>query len=164
MVIPRSRSRSVLSRARSATRSFDLKVPLWCSRASTRVVLPWSTWAMMATLRRRELAGDIPPVYRPRHSAFLNRLLVQAHQRFGARFRGRYEIAPAVRGGQNCAGGIVAVVCRVVVRERQHRSQLLLRRARRPLQVLLGFCAAAAPHVKRRQRAVRKLVVRIAFD
>jgi translation elongation factor EF-G len=26
--------------------------PLWRSIASTRVVLPWSTWAMMATLRR----------------------------------------------------------------------------------------------------------------
>src|SRR5665647_3133235 len=27
-------------------------MPDCCSRRSTRVVLPWSTWAMMATLRR----------------------------------------------------------------------------------------------------------------
>ena len=26
-------------------------MPLWLSMASTRVVLPWSTWAMMAMLR-----------------------------------------------------------------------------------------------------------------
>jgi hypothetical protein len=30
--------------------SFERKVPLWRSMASTRVVLPWSTWAMMAML------------------------------------------------------------------------------------------------------------------
>src|SRR3972149_3247839 len=66
MVIPRSRSRSMLSMARSATRSLDRNVPLWCRRASTSVVLPWSTWAMMATLRRKGFAifdEDIPPVY-----------------------------------------------------------------------------------------------------
>ena len=54
--MPRSRSRSVLSITRSATRSFARNVPLWCSSASTSVVLPWSTWAMMATLRRSALA------------------------------------------------------------------------------------------------------------
>src|SRR5262249_39587565 len=35
-----------------ATFWFSRKVPDCCSRRSTRVVLPWSTWAMMATLRR----------------------------------------------------------------------------------------------------------------
>ena len=43
---------------RSATRSLARKMPLWCSRASTSVVLPWSTWAMMATLRRMRV-GDL---------------------------------------------------------------------------------------------------------
>jgi hypothetical protein len=30
----------------------ERKVPAWANIASTRVVLPWSTWAMMAMLRR----------------------------------------------------------------------------------------------------------------
>ena len=65
--MPRSRSRSVLSIARSATRSLARKMPLWCSRASTSVVLPWSTWAMMATLRRSALATMVE-VFRSRAS------------------------------------------------------------------------------------------------
>src|SRR5436190_1681345 len=38
------------------------------SDASTRVVLPWSTCAMMAMLRRAGLATDISSVYRGRGS------------------------------------------------------------------------------------------------
>ena len=49
--MPRSFSRSLESMTRSATASFERKVPDWRSMASTRVVLPWSTWAMMAILR-----------------------------------------------------------------------------------------------------------------
>ena len=52
MVMPRSRSRSLESIARSVTRWFSRKVPDCCRRRSTRVVLPWSTCAMIATLRR----------------------------------------------------------------------------------------------------------------
>src|SRR6478609_2662069 len=52
MVIPRSRSRSLESIARSTTRWFSRYAPDCCSSRSTRVVLPWSTCAMMATLRR----------------------------------------------------------------------------------------------------------------
>src|ERR1700730_7805443 len=52
MVMPRSRSKSLESRARSATRWFSRNEPDCCSRRSTRVVLPWSTWAIMAILRR----------------------------------------------------------------------------------------------------------------
>src|SRR3954466_9429909 len=62
--MPRSRSSSLLSIARSATRSLARNVPLWCRSASTSVVLPWSTCAMMATLRREGFATDISPVYR----------------------------------------------------------------------------------------------------
>src|SRR5262245_26055833 len=51
MVMPRSRSRALESSTRSATCSLARKTPVWCSMASTSVVLPWSTWAMMATLR-----------------------------------------------------------------------------------------------------------------
>ena len=49
--MPRSRSRSPESMTRSATRSLARKMPLCHSMASTSVVLPWSTWAMMARLR-----------------------------------------------------------------------------------------------------------------
>ncbi len=61
IVMPRSRSRSLESIARSATCWLARKVPLCCSSRSTRVVLPWSTWAMMAMLRRsmdRDLGLD----------------------------------------------------------------------------------------------------------
>ena len=49
-------------RALGDARSLARNVPLWCSSASTSVVLPWSTWAMMATLRRRGLAITIQTV------------------------------------------------------------------------------------------------------
>ena len=63
MVMPRSRSRSPVSMTRSATRWFSRNAPdCWSSR-STSVVLPWSTWAIMAMLRsfmreRAFLAAD----------------------------------------------------------------------------------------------------------
>ncbi len=52
MVIPRSRSRSFESMTRSATTSLTRKVPACLSMWSTSVVLPWSTCATIATLRR----------------------------------------------------------------------------------------------------------------
>ncbi|EJW93380.1 hypothetical protein EVA_18511 [gut metagenome] len=51
MVIPFSLSRSLESMTRSATCSLARKVPLWRSIWSTRVVLPWSTCAIIAILR-----------------------------------------------------------------------------------------------------------------
>lgn len=55
MVIPRSFSRALESMTRSSTCSLVRKVPLCLSSASTSVVLPWSTWAIMATLRMSSL-------------------------------------------------------------------------------------------------------------
>src|SRR6202008_4414920 len=52
IVIPFSRSRSIESMTRSATSWFSRNEPDCQSIASTSVVLPWSTWAMIATLRR----------------------------------------------------------------------------------------------------------------
>src|SRR6266545_5258777 len=57
IVIPFSRSRSIESMTRSATSCPDRKAPDCQSIASTSVVLPWSTWAMIATLRRSERRG-----------------------------------------------------------------------------------------------------------
>src|SRR4030066_1392237 len=51
IVIPFSRSRSMESITRSGTAWFSRKMPLCQSIASTSVVLPWSTWAMIATFR-----------------------------------------------------------------------------------------------------------------
>ena len=51
MVMPRSRSRSLESMARSATCWLSRNVPDCFSRRSTSVVLPWSTCAMIAMLR-----------------------------------------------------------------------------------------------------------------
>ena len=61
MVMPRSRSRSLESIARSATRWFSRKAPDCCSSRSTRVVLPWSTWAMIATLRKHTAESGAGP-------------------------------------------------------------------------------------------------------
>src|SRR3954447_10486360 len=52
IVMPFSRSRSPESMTRSLTSWFSRNAPDCQSMASTRVVLPWSTWATMATLRR----------------------------------------------------------------------------------------------------------------
>src|ERR1700712_4285924 len=52
IVMPRSRSWSMESMTRSVSAAPSRKAPDWRSMASTSVVLPWSTWAMMATLRR----------------------------------------------------------------------------------------------------------------
>src|SRR3990172_6856502 len=52
IVIPFSRSRSVESRARSGSSNRESSWPDCRSMASTSVVLPWSTCAMIATLRR----------------------------------------------------------------------------------------------------------------
>src|SRR5882757_3814802 len=52
IVIPFSRSRSIESITRSATSCPLRKVPVCHSIASTSVVLPWSTWAMIAMFRR----------------------------------------------------------------------------------------------------------------
>src|ERR671915_814186 len=51
IVMPRSRSWSIESRMRSVSSSWAANTPDWRSMASTSVVLPWSTCAMIATLR-----------------------------------------------------------------------------------------------------------------
>ena len=51
MVIPRSRSRSLLSRINSPVSFRESTAWHWWMMLSTRVVLPWSTWAMMAMFR-----------------------------------------------------------------------------------------------------------------
>src|SRR5215212_6903471 len=51
IVMPRSFSRSFESITRSATRWFSRKAPDCARSLSTRVVFPWSTWAMIAMLR-----------------------------------------------------------------------------------------------------------------
>src|SRR5712692_1434531 len=59
--MPRSRSRSFESITRSVISWLARKAPLCRSMASTRVVLPWSTWAMMATLRSDKTLDDTAP-------------------------------------------------------------------------------------------------------
>src|SRR3954453_6130107 len=51
MVMPRSRSWSLLSMTRSTTAWWAANVPVARSSASTSVVLPWSTCATKATFR-----------------------------------------------------------------------------------------------------------------
>src|SRR3954462_11295952 len=59
MVMPFSRSRSIESITRSATSWLARKAPDCQSMASTSVVLPWSTWATIATLRRSSRAAGM---------------------------------------------------------------------------------------------------------
>src|SRR2546425_5813261 len=58
IVMPRSRSSSFESITRSTTSWLALKMPLCRSMASTKVVLPWSTCAMMAMLRMLGFIGS----------------------------------------------------------------------------------------------------------
>ena len=51
MVMPRSFSMALLSITVSTTFSCSAKVPDWRNNWSTMVVLPWSTWAMIAMFR-----------------------------------------------------------------------------------------------------------------
>ena len=55
--MPFSRSRSIESITRSFTSWFARNAPDCQSIASTSVVLPWSTWATMATLRMSSRKG-----------------------------------------------------------------------------------------------------------
>src|SRR5213592_4628715 len=55
--MPFSRSSSIESMTRSFTSWFSRNTPDCQSMASTSVVLPWSTWATIATLRRSRRAG-----------------------------------------------------------------------------------------------------------
>jgi hypothetical protein len=55
MVIPRSRSRSIESMTRSSCFWFARNTPAVRNSASTNVVFPWSTWAMIATFRMLSL-------------------------------------------------------------------------------------------------------------
>src|SRR5918993_1022653 len=66
--MPFSRSRSIESITRSATSALARKAPDCHSIASTSVVLPWSTWAMIATLRRssRRCMGPVEARAAPR--------------------------------------------------------------------------------------------------
>src|SRR4051795_11785905 len=57
--MPFSRSRSIESRTRSATSWLSRNAPDCQSMASTSVVLPWSTWATIATLRRSSRTAGI---------------------------------------------------------------------------------------------------------
>ena len=63
IVMPRSRSSSPESSTRSVTSWLARKAPLCRSKASTRVVFPWSTWAMMAMLRSKRPLLESPRSY-----------------------------------------------------------------------------------------------------
>src|SRR6185436_13745157 len=77
MVMPFSRSRSIESMIRSATAWFSRKSPDCQSMASTRVVLPWSTWAMIAMLRMLSRCC-ICPSYHGRARGLLRRAAIMA--------------------------------------------------------------------------------------
>jgi hypothetical protein len=79
IVMPRSFSISFESMTRSLTCWFSRKVPDWRSSWSTRVVLPWSTWAMMAMFRMaRDMGLDTGSTCKPE---ILARLCASQHGR-----------------------------------------------------------------------------------
>src|SRR3954447_16583695 len=87
IVMPFSRSRSIESMTRSATSWFSRNAPDCQSIASTSVVLPWSTWATIATLRRssRTAVSDM-------------RLRLRGERRHAARDEHYRERQPPERG------------------------------------------------------------------
>src|SRR5690606_30447597 len=108
MVMPRSRSISLLSMARSSTRSFSRNEPDCLSSTSISVVLPWSTWAIIAILRKDMLGNrqaEAGPGKAGRELAVADGRLRSDHARyrqaprskgFLARFAGRI---PQTHGG-----------------------------------------------------------------
>src|SRR2546423_4278216 len=87
MVMPRSRSRSPESITRSATCSLSRKVPLCLSMPSTSVVLPWSTCATMAMLRRSERDMEACPFSTQKANGLLQRLQILSPYRFSHRVK-----------------------------------------------------------------------------
>src|SRR3954452_16002318 len=98
IVIPFSRSRSIESMTRSLTSWFSRNAPDCHSIASTRVVFPWSTWAMIATLRRSSrrcmaptriglrghaAVGAAVAVHAPAAGQRADRLLARRHRGLG---------------------------------------------------------------------------------
>src|SRR5947209_8770862 len=69
IVMPFSRSRSIESSMRSGTASFARKSPDCQSIASTSVVFPWSTWAMIAMLRMSARCCIVPSYHTHRRAA-----------------------------------------------------------------------------------------------
>src|SRR5579862_1747108 len=59
--MPRSRSRGLESMTQSVVSWFDRNAPDCRSRKSTRVVFPWSTWAIIAILRRSIVGPRVYP-------------------------------------------------------------------------------------------------------
>ena len=90
--MPFSRSRSIESRMRSGSSAWLPKAPDCQSMASTSVVLPWSTWATIATSRRSVLVGT---TYQPTQWPGLTCAGGQAH-----RIRPRMPERP---GAEYCA-------------------------------------------------------------
>src|SRR5213076_1808308 len=77
--MPFSRSRSMESMTRSATSAPARNAPVCHSMASTSVVLPWSTCATMATLRRSSRDRTaMPRVYEADYSASRRELHAEA--------------------------------------------------------------------------------------
>ena len=119
MVMPRSRSRSLLSITRVSTFSFSRNTLDCASMESTSVVLPWSTCAMMATLRTSSrftslpvvvVAAPPPPGCGRRARRDASRRASRANER--APRRGRRRAPRRRRGPASCWGGEREVVAR----------------------------------------------------
>ena len=118
MVMPFSRSRSPESMTRSLTDWLSRNAPDCQSMASTRVVLPWSTWATMATLRMSSrvcggMRGEGYPPSRPRSDpadAGTSRGVgADPRGRSGLRRRGAGSPCPPCRSDRPAIGQLSAV-------------------------------------------------------
>src|SRR4051812_25657586 len=102
--MPFSRSRSIESSTRSATSWLAQNAPDCHSIASTSVVLPWSTWATIATLRRSSRRAGMASSLggRPLGSGWAVRRSAAAQRGLGLRpvLYGRRRAVPARGRGQ----------------------------------------------------------------
>ena len=119
--MPRSRSRSLLSITRSTTRSLARKMPLWCSIASTSVVLPWSTCATMATLRRQRV-GDTRPGFLRRKASLQYTSLEGPHDSVPVRAVCEPRAILATCRSTNTTAASAGTRFEVMVRGRRRRS------------------------------------------
>src|SRR2546425_8045830 len=150
MVMPRSRSRSLLSMTRSISRSLARKVPVCCSRRSTSVVLPWSTCAMMAILRispRRACPGTMAPPGR-------NGIIAP---RAGLRTRSSLDSEAGLRRGGANGGAAQGRPRRLFLHQKLARGILeeIQLHDQEPQEHLLDVAVLVHVALKRRARAPR---------
>ena len=148
--MPFSRSRSFESIARSSMCSCEPNEPVWRSIASTRVVLPWSTCATIATLRRsgrraRAMRGILARVGRRPDAGLTPVYRAQPERRPSTRRRDAASgssVGATPAAASSAARASRRTRCSAGIGHRHRRDEALRVRILRAAQDLLASCPA----------------------